>query len=390
MGAGLSPVPTGMIWRPHLLTAVRERTQIDASQIDDVILGCANQVGESSRNLARLAALLAGYPVEVPGMTLNRLCASGLQAVASASHAIRAEEGSLFVVGGVESMTRAPFVMLKSGAAWPRAVPEIADSTIGWRFTNPNLNPQWTISFPETAERIAQHYSISREEQDTNALESHKRAVAAITKNLFSRELVPLEIDSAQAQAGQISEDEGPRPNLSPATLNRLRPLHDRKGTVTAGNSSGLSDGAAALVLGTSSAQRYLPNAQPLARVLGAAVAGVDPAMMGLGPIPATHKLLKRLKIEPNQLDLIELGEAFAVQAIACIRQLELDESRVNIYGGSIALGYPLGCIGARLLVTLVHGLQRIRGRYGLVTMCTSVGQGMAMIVEAIHPDTKG
>jgi 3-oxoadipyl-CoA thiolase len=365
--------------RPDDLAAVAirglvERTGIPLERIDDVILGCANQAGEDNRNVARMAALLAGLPVEVPGQTVNRLCGSGLQAVASAAHAIRAGEGSLFVAGGVESMTRAPYVTLKSGKAWDRTPPATADSTVGWRFINPKMPAEWTISLGETAERVARQYGITRPEQDQFAVESQRRAQAALTDGIFTDELVPVE---------GVSRDEPPRSGVTLESLAALRPAFLAGGSVTAGTSSGINDGAAALALASRALAEEL-GLRPLARVVASAVAGVDPSCMGIGPVPASRKALARAQLGVGQLDLVELNEAFAAQAIACIRELGLDPARVNPYGGAIALGHPLGASGARILTTLVHGLRRTRGRYGLATMCIGVGQGIAMIVESV------
>jgi 3-oxoadipyl-CoA thiolase len=362
------------------IRALIERAGLPPERIDDVILGCANQAGEDNRNVARMAALLAGLPVEVPGQTVNRLCGSGLQAVVSAAHAIRAGEGDLFVAGGVESMTRAPQVMLKSARAWDRSPPAIADSTVGWRFVNAKMPAHWTISLGETAERVARIYEISRPEQEEFALESQRRAVAAAAGGAFEDEIVPLEIPDPRGSR-TMSTDEAPRPGLTPDALARLEPAFIPGGTVTAATSSGINDGAAALSVVSRRALDDL-GLQPMARVVATAVAGVDPSCMGLGPIPATRKALDRAGITAAQLDLVELNEAFAAQAIACIRDLELDHARVNIYGGAIALGHPLGASGARILTTLVHALRRSGGRYGLATMCVGVGQGIAVVVE--------
>jgi 3-oxoadipyl-CoA thiolase len=358
-----------------------QRARISPERIDDVILGCANQAGEDNRNVARMAALLAGLPVEVPGQTVNRLCGSGLQAVVSAAHAIRAGEGDLFVAGGVESMTRAPQVLLKSGRPWDRSPPAVADTTLGWRFINPRMPPDWTISLGETAERVARIYGIGRKEQEELALESQRRALAAAAAGNFADEITALEVPTASGSR-TVTADEAPRPGLSLEALARLEPAFVREGTVTAATSSGINDGAAALSVASAQALADL-GLEPLARVVATAVAGVDPSCMGLGPISATRKALARAGIAASQLDLIELNEAFAVQAIACMRDLELDSARVNIYGGAIALGHPLGASGARILTTLVHALRRTGGRYGLATMCIGVGQGIAVIVES-------
>jgi len=363
------------------LRAVLERGGLPADRVDDVILGCANQAGEDNRNVARMALLLAGLPVEVPGQTVNRLCGSGLQAVVSAAHAVRAGEGDLFLAGGVESMTRAPYVLLKSGKAWDRSPPAVADTTVGWRFVNPRLRPEWTISLGETAERVADLHRIGRAEQDAFALESQRRAQAALAAGAFDDELVAVEVRRG-GRSEMVSRDEPPRPDVTLEGLGKLTPAFREGGTVTAGSSSGINDGAAALAVVSPGLAAEL-RLQPLARVVASAVAGVDPSCMGLGPVPATRKALARARLTAGDLDLIELNEAFAAQALACIRELELDPARVNIYGGAIALGHPLGASGARILTTLVHALRRTGGRYGLATMCIGVGQGIAVIVEA-------
>ena len=363
------------------IRALITRSAIPAERIDDVILGCANQAGEDNRNVARMAALLAGLPVEVPGQTVNRLCGSGLQAAVSAAHAIHAGEGDVFVAGGVESMTRAPQVMLKSSRPWDRSTPAIADTTVGWRFVNPAMPAEWTISLGETAERVAQAYGISRRQQEEFALESQRRALAAAAAGTFKNEIVPVEAP-ASVSGAHITADETPRAGLTPESLARLEPAFVRNGTVTAATSSGINDGAAALSVVSRRALDEL-GLEPMAEVIASAVAGVDPSCMGLGPVPATRKALVRAGITAGELDLIELNEAFAAQAIACILDLQLDGSRVNIYGGAIALGHPLGASGARILTTLVHALRRTGGRYGLATMCIGVGQGIAVVVKA-------
>ena len=360
------------------IKAVVERAKLDAKSIDDVILGCANQAGEDNRNVARMALLLAGLPVEVPGQTVNRLCGSGLQAVASAAQAIKAGEGSVFIAGGVESMTRAPYVMLKSGEPWNRRAPEIADSTVGWRFTNPRLRKEWTISLGETAEVVAKQYGITRAEQDAFAVESQARAARAIDACVFTDELVPVSLPDGSV----FVKDEYPRPGTTLETVAKLKPAFKQDGTVTAASSSGINDGAAALVVGQ--ADGPSGGRKPLARIVTTAVAGVDPSCMGLGPVPATRKALARAGLTIDQIDLVELNEAFAAQAIACIRDLKLDPAKVNVYGGGIALGHPLGCTGAKILTTLLYALQRTNSHYGLVTMCIGVGQGIAMIVERV------
>ena len=361
------------------IKAVVERSGIDPLAIDDVILGCTNQAGEDNRNVARMALLLAGLPVEVPGQTVNRLCGSGLQAAASAAQAIKAGEGEVFIAGGVENMTRAPYVMLKSGEPWSRKAPDVADTTVGWRFTNRRLKQEWTISLGETAEVVAARYQITRAEQDAFAVESQRRAEAALKACVFTDELVGVPLPDGTS----FARDEYPRAGTTLESVAKLKPAFKKDGTVTAATSSGINDGAAALlVMGGKGGKVGKGGTAPLARVVATAVAGVDPSCMGLGPIPATQKVLKRAGMTIDQIDLIELNEAFAAQAIACIRELELDPAKVNIYGGAIALGHPLGATGARLLTTLVHALGRGNGRFGLATMCIGVGQGIAMIVE--------
>ena len=359
------------------IKAVVERSGIDPATIDDVILGCTNQAGEDNRNVARMALLLAGLPIEVPGQTVNRLCGSGLQAAASAAQAVKAGEGEVFVAGGVENMTRAPYVLLKSGDAWSRKPPVIADTTVGWRFTNPRLKQEWTISLGETAEVVAARYHIGRAEQDAFAVESQRRAERALRECVFTDELVAVPLPDGTT----FAKDEYPRAGTTLEAVAKLKPAFQQDGTVTAATSSGINDGAAALLVVGRPDSRTV-GLKPLARIVSSAVAGVDPSCMGLGPIPATHKALKRAGLTIDQIDLIELNEAFAAQAIACIRELRLDSARVNIYGGAIALGHPLGATGARILTTLVHALRRTKSRYGLATMCIGVGQGIAMIVE--------
>jgi acetyl-CoA C-acetyltransferase/3-oxo-5,6-didehydrosuberyl-CoA/3-oxoadipyl-CoA thiolase len=361
--------------------AAVDRPSFDPARLDDVILGCTNQAGEDNRNVARMAALLAGFPIHVPGHTVNRLCGSGLQAVASAAQAIKAGEGDAFVAGGVESMTRAPYVMLKSGEPWSRQAPPIADSTVGWRFVNPRMKAEWTISLGLTAETVAKQYGITREEQDAFALESQRRAVCALREGVFRTEIVPVEIPRRKGPLVIVSEDEHPRPDASADTLAALKPAFTPDGSVTAGNSSGINDGSSALLLVGGDAARGLT---PLARVVASAVAGVDPSVMGLGPVPATRKALTRAGLTIDQIDLFELNEAFASQSIACIRDLQLDPAKVNVYGGAIALGHALGSSGSRMLATLVHALHRRKARYGVATMCIGVGQGIALIVERV------
>ena len=344
-------------------------------------MGCTNQAGEDTRNVARMAALLAGLPVEVAGQTVNRLCGSGLQSVVSAGHAIRCGEGDVFIAGGVESMSRAPWVTLKPESAYPRADPVSADTTIGWRFTNPRMPEEWTISLGETAEVVADRHGITREEQDAFAAESQKRAARAISDGRFEAEIVPVEVPRRRGDPEIVSRDEHPRPEVTPEGLARLGPAFRPGGTVTAGSSSGINDGAAAILVASREAARDL-GLRPLARLGATAVAGVDPSCMGLGPVPAVRKALARAGLSVEEVDLVELNEAFAAQAIACIRELGLDPERVNVNGGAIALGHPLGCTGARLLTSLVHEMDRREAATGMVTMCIGVGQGIATLLH--------
>ena len=364
------------------LKAAVERADFNPANLDDVIMGCANQAGEDNRNVARMAALLAGFPVSVPGQTVNRLCGSGLQAVASSAHAIKAEEGDAFLAGGVESMTRAPYVTLKSSKPWDRHIPSSADTTVGWRFVNPQMPEEWTIPLGQTAEVVAEQYGITRTEQDEFALQSQTKAKQAQDEGLFDDEIVPVLVPQRKGPDIEFCRDEHHR-QVTLDRLSQLKPAFMAGGTVTAGNSSGINDGSAALlVLSESSVDTN--GTEPMARVVASAVAGVDPSCMGLGPIPATQKVLDRAGMKIADVDLIELNEAFAAQAIACIRELKLDPERVNIYGGAIALGHPLGGTGAKLLTTLVHALRRTNRRYGLASMCIGVGQGIAMIIERV------
>ena len=364
-----------------VIAEAMRRANVDAGSVEDVILGCANQAGEDNRNVARMALLLAGLPVEVAGQTVNRLCGSGLQAINSAAQAIQTGAGDTFVAGGVESMTRAPFVLGKADSAFSRAM-NLQDTTLGWRFVNPRLSAMhYPYSMGETAENVAERTKISREEQDVFALRSHQRAVAAQQAGRFAAEIVPVAIPQKKGEAITAALDEQPRPDTSLEKLAALKPAFRKDGSVTAGNSSGINDGAAALVLMASSRAQEL-GLRPRARIVASAVAGVDPAYMGLGPIPATRKVLQRARLSIKDMDLIELNEAFAVQVLQCVRELEIDEEKLNVNGGAIALGHPLGCSGARLVVTLLHELERRGGRYGLATMCIGVGQGIATIIE--------
>ena len=344
------------------------RTGVPTDRIEDVVMGCTNQAGEDNRNVARMASLLAGLPVEVAGQTVNRLCGSGLQAVISAGHAIRCGEGDVFIAGGVESMSRAPWVTLKPESPFPRSAPVSADTTVGWRFTNPRMPAEWTISLGETAEVVADRHGITREEQDAFAAESQRRAAEAMADGRFEAEIVPVEVPQRRGEPVVVSRDEHPRPEVTAEGLARLRPAFRQGGTVTAGSSSGINDGAAAILVASREAALEL-GLRPLARLGSAAVAGVDPSCMGLGPVPAVRKALERAGLGVGEIDLVELNEAFAAQAIACIGELGLDPERVNVNGGAIALGHPLGCTGARLLTSLVHEMERREAETGLVSM---------------------
>jgi len=366
-----------------VISALVRRTGIDPARIEDVVFGCANQAGEDNRNVARMAALLAGLPVEVPGQTVNRLCGSGLQAAVTAYHAIRCGDGDVMIAGGVESMTRAPFVVAKAAEPWSRKL-EVYDTTLGWRFTNPKLAEKYPpYSMGETAENVAERWGISREEQDRYALLSQQRAARAVAEGRFRDEIVPVVVPQPSGEPLVVDRDEHPRPDTTLEALARLRPAFRKGGTVTAGNSSGINDGAAALLLAEASTARAL-GLRPMARVVSTAVAGVDPAVMGIGPVPAVRKALARAGLTVDEVDLVELNEAFASQVLACVRELGLDLERVNVNGGAIALGHPLGASGARLLGHLVWEMQRREARYGLATMCIGVGQGIAVVVERV------
>ena len=367
-----------------VIRALVERSGVDPASIDDVILGCANQSGEDNRNVARMSALLAGLPVEVPGQTVNRLCGSGLQAIASASQAIKAGEGECFIAGGVESMSRAPWVMLKPQDAFPRSAPETADTTLGWRFTNAGMPAEWTISLGETAENVAEQCHVSREDQDAFALESQQRAARANAEGRFAAEIVPVETRDRRGARTMVDRDEHPRPDATLEKLRAMKPaFRSEGGSVTAGSSSGINDGASAVLIMDAEAARER-GLRPLARVVASAVAGVSPDVMGLGPVPAIRKVLDRAGLSIDDIDLVELNEAFASQAVACVRALGIDAARVNVNGGAIALGHPLGASGARIMTTLVHEMVRRQARYGLAAMCIGVGQGIATIVERI------
>ena len=368
-----------------VLEAVVARSGINAADIDDVILGCANQAGEDNRNVARMALLVAGYPVEVPGQTVNRLCGSGLQALAAAANAIAVGDAEVVVAGGVESMSRAPLVTLKPESGLERGNRELVDTTIGWRFVNPRLHAKYpTISLGETAERVADQWHVSREAQDELALASQQRAAAAGASGIHAEEIVPVSIPQRSGAPIVVDRDEHPRPDTSAAALAKLKPAFAADGTVTAGNASGINDGAAALLVVESERARAL-GLKPYARIVATAVAGVDPSVMGAGPIPAIRKLLERTGLTVADIDRVELNEAFASQAVACMTELGLDPAKTNVHGGAIALGHPLGASGARMATTLVRELRRSGGRYGIAAMCVGVGQGIAMLVERVE-----
>ena len=367
-----------------VLRALVDRAGIDPAVVEDVILGCANQAGEDNRNVARMALLLAGYPVEVAGLTVNRLCGSGLQAINSAAHAIAVGDGDVFVAGGVESMSRAPLVMLKPEAAFERGTRELVDSTLGWRFVNPKLDAAYpTITLGETAECVADDWHVTRERQDAFAAVSQRRAIAAIEGGRFAGQLVPVPIPQRKGDPTLVARDEHPRADTTEEGLAKLKPAFRDGGTVTAGNASGINDGAAAVLVVEAERGRAL-GLRPMARVLATAVAGVDPRVMGIGPVPAVRKALGRAGLEVGDLDVVELNEAFASQSVACMDELGLDPAIVNPSGGAIALGHPLGASGARLVTMLVHELVRTGGRYGLASMCIGVGQGIATVVERV------
>jgi 3-oxoadipyl-CoA thiolase len=364
----------------HVVSAAVQRNGIDPELITDVYLGAANQAGEDNRDVARMAVLLAGLPVSVPGATVNRLCASGLEAINMAGRAVKLGEGDLYLAGGVESMSRAPWVVPKPEAALPRGAQTMYDTTLGWRMVNPRMAEMYsTESMGETGENVAERYDISREDQDAFALRSHQRAVAAAEEGRFAEEIVPVELNGD----GAFERDEGPRPDTSLEKLAKLKPSFREGGTVTAGNSSTLNDGAACLVIGSERGAEQL-GAKPLARIVGFGVAGVDPAVMGMGPAEAIPRALAAADLDLDDVDLIEINEAFASQVLACARQLGIDEERLNVNGGAIALGHPLGCSGARLMTTLVREMRRRGNRYGVASLCIGVGQGLATVVEAV------
>ena len=366
----------------RVLRAAVDRNEIDPAEVDEVYMGCANQAGEDNRNVARMAALLAGLPVEVPAATVNRLCASGLEAVVQGARQIRLGEADLVLAGGVESMSRSPLAALKPERGFARGNIELVDTTIGWRFVNPRMaESHSTESMGETGENVAERYGVSRDDQDAFALESHRRAVAAAEAGRFDEEIVTVDAPQPKGDPVTIHADEGPRPDTSLERLASLRPVFRNGGTVTAGNSSQINDGAACVVLTSEEKARALGR-EPLARILSSGSAGVDPAYMGIGPVPATREALGRAGLNARDIDLVELNEAFASQSLVVIRELGLDPDKVNVNGGAIAIGHPLGMSGARLVVTLLHELRRRNGRFGLATLCVGVGQGQAALFE--------
>ncbi len=366
------------------IQALVERSGIEPAAVDDVLFGCTNQAGEDNRNVARMALLRAGLPVTVPGQTVNRLCGSGMQAVISAFHAIATGEGDVFIAGGVESMSRAPYVMLKPSVGYARGTPEVADTVLGWRFPNPAFCPEWTIGLGETAEVVAEEFGVSRESQDAFAAESQRRAAAAIEAGRFADEIVPVEVPRRKGDPVRVDGDEHPRPGTTVDSLARLKPVFKKGGSVTAGNSSGINDGAAALLVVSAERAKAL-GLQPMAKVAAGAVAGVDPHRMGIGPVPATRTALSRVGWSVDDVDVIELNEAFAAQALPCMQELDLDPDKVNVNGGAIALGHPVGCSGARIVVTLLHEMKRRGAARGLATMCIGVGQGISSLFERVE-----
>jgi len=387
LGGGLSDVRADDL-AAHVIAELLHRSEaLDPARISDVVLGCANQAGEDNRNVARMALLLAGLPPTVPGETVNRLCASGMSAVASAARAVKLGEGDVYVAGGVESMTRAPYVLSKASKPFARDI-ELFDTSLGWRFVNPKMKATYgTDSMGQTAENVAEQYAVTREDQDCFALQSQQKAAAARTNDRFAAEITPIDIQQKQGDPKRIAQDEFLRPNTTIEVLAKLKPVFrtDGRGSVTAGNSSGLNDGAAALLIASDRAVKEL-GAQPTVRIVTSAVAGVEPRIMGMGPVPSSRKVLAQSGLSLDDMDIIELNEAFAAQSLACLRELGIrdDDPRVNPNGGAIAIGHPLGMSGARLVLTAARQLERTRGRYALCTMCIGVGQGMAMIIERL------
>src|SRR5499425_51194 len=385
LGGVLSSVRIDDLAAIPIRELIKRNSKADWSQLDEVILGCANQAGEDNRNVARMALLLAGLPDSIPGATINRLCASGLNAVGAAAQAIRAGEMAFAIAGGVESMTRAPFVMGKAGEAFSRAA-EIHDTTIGWRFVNPRMKQQYGVDqMAETAENVAEEMQIARKDQDAFALRSQERTGKAMAAGFFEAEIAPVEVPGGRAGPVVVAKDEHPRPDTTLEGLAKLKPFARMPGTVTAGNASGVNDGAAALIIASEQAAKA-HGLTPRARVLGMAAVGVPPRVMGIGPVPSTRKLMERLDLKIGDFDWIELNEAFAAQALACLRQLGLsdDAAHVNPNGGAIALGHPLGMSGARLVLTATHQLQKTNARRALATMCVGVGQGVSVVIERV------
>jgi 3-oxoadipyl-CoA thiolase len=384
-GGGLAKVRTDDLAAVPIKALVARNSKADWSRLDEVFLGCANQSGEDNRNVARMALLLAGLPDSIPGITVNRLCASGLNAVGDAARAIRCGEMEFAIAGGVESMTRAPFVMGKAGEAFSRSA-EIYDTTLGWRFINPLLKAQYGVdSMAETGENVAEEFQVTRAEQDAFALRSQQRAAKANASGYFAEEIVAVAAPGGKAGPIVVEKDEHPRPDTTFETLQKLMPIVRNPGTITAGNSSGINDGAAAIILASEDATKA-HGLTPRARVLGMASAAVPPRIMGIGPVPSTRKLMERLGLKISDFDLIEINEAFASQGLACLRQLGIadDAAHVNPHGGAIALGHPLGMSGARLTLTAVHGLEKRGGKHALVTMCVGVGQGVSLALERV------
>jgi 3-oxoadipyl-CoA thiolase len=384
-GGALAKVRADDLAAVPLKALIKRNANVDWSALDEVYFGCANQAGEDNRNVARMALLLAGLPDSIPGVTVNRLCASGLDAVGHAARGIRAGEIELAIAGGVESMTRAPFVMGKANEAFARTN-EIYDTTIGWRFINPLMKSQYGVdSMPETGENVAEEFQVARKDQDAFALRSQQRAGKAIAGGYFAEEIVPVEAPGGKAGPIVVDKDEHPRPDTTLEALTKLKTPFRNPGTVTAGNASGVNDGAAAMILASADAVKR-HGLTPRARILGMASAGVPPRIMGIGPVPSTRKLMERLKLKIGDFALIEINEAFASQSLACLRQLGLpdDAEQVNPHGGAIALGHPLGMSGARLALTAAHGLEKMKGQLGLATMCVGVGQGVSLALERV------
>jgi 3-oxoadipyl-CoA thiolase len=382
-GGALAKVRADDLAAIPIKALIRRNPNVDWAALDEVVLGCANQAGEDNRNVARMAALLAGLPDHVPGVTVNRLCASGLNAVGDAARAIRSGEIDFAIAGGIESMTRAPFVMGKAGEAFSRSA-ELQDTTLGWRFINPLMKQQYGVeAMPETGENVAEEYQVSRADQDTFALRSQQRAGKAMASGYFAAEIVAVEVPGGKAGSVTVDKDEHPRPDTTLEGLAKLKPFVRNPGTITAGNASGVNDGAAAMILASAEAAKA-HGLTPRARILGMASAAVPPRVMGIGPVPSTRKLMARLGLKIGDFDLIELNEAFASQGLACLRQLGVadDAEHVNPHGGAIALGHPLGMSGARLALTAAHGLEARGGRLALATMCVGVGQGVSLALE--------